>query len=527
MKTIKQNFLLQLGALLIAIVAFLPKTNANDIDITESEKVYFIQIASFVDPQYKDFQKLRSIGYVYATPAPNGMQRIMMGAYTSYSTASKKLSAIKDKGFKDAFISSVEVKEEDAVYIVQLTTLNQKEDIYWHDWKRVSTDLCAQLSADKIRIAAGPYYTKEEAEEVKKRLAGKGPEDMFVKRVSGKVIHSISEFEIQGAPTSPPAARSSVRSLQQSLKNEGYYTSSVDGLMGSGTKNGINDFKTGNEMYQKYDLLSREMTFEPGVEDYTLQYYVNLIDQQPFIADQGLRQFQHPLAKVYRAYMYLNGDVTDQQHLINSLMHEAIEQTFSNYQLPTQYDFSMKYAYEDLDQLIKHLRAVHEAVKDEPDVPCWLFERHPTETAEAFAPYWNSDRDAYNISSSCGTFFELTEMRVLMAIAEDFASQEQAYLVNMGTLQQLYGQPNALPLDEMQSLEEWNEKLWVSLDQWATGSPLQDKMHVALRFAYYDALRVLEDKFIMHGFSNKDARGLGLKVLKYSVGCSLDEYCGK
>jgi len=507
----------------IMALAFLPSTNA----ISDAENVYSIQVASFGDPQYKDFRNLRSIGDVYATPAPYGMQRIMMGSYTSYSTASRKLDAVKRKGYKDAFISSTEVHEEDAVYIVQLTTLDQKDDIYWHDWKRVSTDLCAQLSADKIRIAAGPYYTKEEAEEVKNRLVGKAPQDMFIKKVSSKVIHSISDFEIKGAPKSPPIARSSVRSLQQSLKNGGYYTSSVDGLMGSNTQDGINNFKGANETYQKYEMLSRDRLFEPGVEEYTLQYYINMIEKQPFVADQGLREFQHPLAKVYRAYMYLNGDVPNQRHLINGLMHEAIAQTFTNYTLPTQYDFSMKYAYEDLNQLIKHLRAVHEAVKDEPAVPCWLFERHPQATSEAFAPYWNSDRDAYSISSSCGSFFETNEMRVLMAIGEDFASQEKGYLMNMGTLQELYANPQALPLDEMQKLEEWNEKLWVSLDQWATGSPLQDKMHTALRFSYYDALRVLEDGFLFKGFSNKDARGLGLKVLKYSVGCSLDEYCGK
>lgn len=495
----------------------------------DPEYVYLIQIASVPDPDPADFKNVRSLGYVYSAYSGKNLYKIMMGTFSSKSHADQKLSQVRAKGYKDAFVQKVELKEEDAVYIVQLSTLDQDDDIAWNDWLRISPDLVAQLSEAKIRIATGPYKTKTQAEEEMAKLKGKAPKDMFVKKVSSKTLHIVTDFETKGVkPTPPkPVSRTSVKMLQQFLQSGSFYKGAIDGFWGSETGVSAEAYRGSNETYLKYKSQSEKATYDKPIEEGTLQYYINLIGTKPYTADEGLKGFKHPLAKAYRAYMYLNGDMPNLKSQVNDLMNEAIQMVFGNYKGETRYDFSMKYAYDDLEQLVKHLRALHEAVKDEPDFPCWLFQRHPKIIKVAFEPHWNNERDAYTISSDCGSYFSLPEMKVLMAIAQDFAATPNEYHQNSSKLQEIYLNPTPLADDKSKELEAWNDKLWKGLETWSAGSPLQAKLYSTLRFAYYDAQRVLEDNFTAKGISNSDSRALALQVLRLSAGCSLDEYCGQ
>ncbi|MCP4442570.1 MAG: peptidoglycan-binding protein [Aureispira sp.] len=493
---------------------------------------YQIQIGTFADPQYKRFKTLRSIGYVFALPQPNGLSKIRMGTYDSHKTASRKLLQVKAKGFKGAYLVKVPLEEADAVYIIQLATYDQTDDIYWADWQRITPNLCAQLSSSKIRVASGPFYTKEEANVVMERLQYKGPKDIFIKKVSEKVVHTVTDFEMNQSglfENQKGIKRHSVQALQKLLTEQKTYFGKPDGFLGKNTRSAIGQYQSSNQKYQQYLMLAENESFSIDVEEYTLQYYINMISEDPRRANDGLQEFTHPIAKVFRAYMHLNGDipVANRTTVVNRLMHMAIDQVFKRYQGKTRFDFSMKYTYEDLDQWMLHARSILEAVKDEPAVPCWLFERHPQTAAKAFAPYWNNDRDNYIMSSDCGTFFELTEMKILMTIAKDFASDKKQGEAKLAHLNLLYVSPTALNREEMRTLESWNGHLWQSLREWSKSSALQQKLYSTLRFAYYHALIKLEDNFIQKGFSGLDARSLSLKVLKYSVGCALDEYCNK
>ena len=529
-----------LSILLLLVIGISSRANHSDeiqpssTDATSvlpaPAELYFIQIASHTNPKFKDFKKVRSIGYLFEERTSNGISRIMMGAYTSKAHAKQKLAQVRAKGFKDAYLSKRTIKKEDAVYIVQMATVNQTDAIHWAHWERLAPKLCAELSDKKIRIASGPYLTKSEADMALAKVKKKGPKDAFVRLVSNKKIHQVTAFEKQTAASykkKTKTARASIKILQQLLKAQTLYTDKVDGYWGPNTQKGVQAYKTSRINYKKYELLAQSSLYENKVKDYSLQYYINEVGNKPHVADEGLKQFEHPLAKVYRAYMYLNGDVPKQKAQVNTLMHEAIATVFSDYQGDTQYDFSMKYAYEDLDQLIKHLRAVHEAVKDEPDVPCWLFERHPHISAIAFAPYWNNNRDKYSVSFHCSPFMNMPEMRIAVTIAMDFSSNPTTYEGNLAKINQLYAAPQLVDREHAEKLERWNDQLWKGLQQWGLGSSLQARTYETLRFAYYDALRKVEDWYVNRGFSTSDARSLGLQVLKYALGASLDAYCAK
>lgn len=77
----------------------------------------------------------------------------------------------------------------------------------------------------------------------------------------------------------------------------------------------------------------------------------------------------------------------------------------------------------------------------------------------------------------------------------------------------------------MKSLEAWNNGVWQQLNSWKQGAPLQANNYKSLKVAYYNSLRELEDYFIQKGFSNRDARGLGLQTLQFAIGCQLDAAC--
>ncbi len=509
---------------------FVPFLLLSFLTLQAQDYVYEIQLATYASPEYKKFKTLHSIGYVYAAEMENGLSRIMMGTYSKRSTADRKLGLVKKKGFRDAYVVKKELKPADAVYIVQMATYDQQSDIYWPDWQRLTPQLTAQLSDSKIRVASGPYYTRAEAEEAQTRIQVRGPKDIFIKKVSSEVLHKITKFDLQRSPSygqSSGGIRNSIKAMQEILVSENLYYAKPSGVFSPSTKSAIIKYKKTNDRYIRHRKMAEGMVPENKVEQYTLQYYINRIPNDAKTAAEGLKQFKNPISKVYLAYIYLHGDVViaNKTTTVNDLMNTALAQVFKNYRGKTRYDFSMKYSYEEVEQLIRHLKAMYEVVKDRPDMPCWLFDRHPKATKKIFQPYWNSKRDDYSVSIDCGSFMDAEEMRILLLISKEFASDEKP-IKNINAINRLYVVPQLISHQEMEELEKWNGKLWRNLKVWAQGSPLQQNMYTLLRFAYYDALQNLETHFMHKGLPGIEARSLGLKILKESVGCNLDEYCG-
>jgi len=497
-------------------------TNAQDY-------IYEVQIATYAAPDYKNFHKLFHIGYVYTVDLDNGLSRIYMGTYDRKSTADRKAKLVRSKGFDDAFVVKKPVRSEDAVYVVQLGTYDQQADIYWADWQRLTSHLCAQLSDSRVRVCAGPYYTREEAEEARQRIHRKGPHDVFVKKVSEEALHKVGDFDLKRSPSygqQTGKVRNSIKALQLLLAEEDLYDARPNGVLTQSTKGAIIKFKKTNEQYLSQLVASQKLDLDIEPARYTLQYYINLIEKDPSKALAGLKQFKHPIADIFVAYLYLNEDVAVNNKIItvNKLMNAAMQRVFKNYRGKTRYDFSLKYSYDDMQQLLSHLKAMYEVVKDRPDIPCWMFERHPKMMEKAFAPYWNNRRDDYSVSVDCGTFMDSEEMQMLWQVSKSFASKEME-LKKIGGINKYYITAKPLSHQEMEKLEKWNGMLWRNLKSWSSASPLQKNMYTLLRFCYYDALHKLENHFMQKGLPGIEARSLGLKVIKESVGCNLNEYC--
>lgn len=492
---------------------------------TNGETAYFIQIASYANPKYADFKKIENLGYLFEDTQSNGISRIIMGTYSSQGAANQTLAKVKAQGYKDAFINKYAIDDKDGVYVIQLASFNFSDVIQWADWQNlVGSNLYAQMSDQKVRLLSATYKTEQEAQNALKRLQAYGPKDAHIRKVSHKVIHKVTNFEISkttgNANNITASVRSSVVQMQQFLSKQGVFKEKSDGIIGKNTLAAIENYKTNNERYVSYSLLAEKIAI-PAPELYSLQYYINLIPTLPFDAEAALQQFKHPLAKVYRAYMYLNGDIQipNYQQEVNNLMNEACTQVFKHYKLPTRSDFTMAYSYNTIEQLLRHLREVHEAVIEEPQVPCWLFQRHTDIMVEAFAPYWNNDRDAYSISSDCGSFFAFPEMKILMSISSDFSDNPDKSFkeIEHDKLNTLYAIPTTFKIENSSNLETWYKEFLDNLKALENGNALQKKTSNTLQFAFHEALISLEDFFLKKGFVAKNARSLSLQTLQLVI----------
>lgn len=506
--------------------------------------VYDIQLAAYTTPNAADFKALKSIGYLYEQPLPTGLSKVFMGTFASEAIAKTKLEAAKKKGYKDAFLVKRDNSDKNQVYVVQMASYAQDAEVDWSVWRDLTKDLCAQVTESKLRICSGPYRSKAEADEAFEALGKKGSKDISVRKVNPEVLHEVTTFEMGPiAPVKAPLEvldKRSVSDLQKVLKAEGYYTGAVDGSLGNGTKAALDKFKAESRRYQNAVKLTLadmqpEQNLAAAAAPGTLQASVDLIGEKPFTAEEELSRRSEPMAKVYLAYIYLADLVPtpDKTNTVNNLMYDAISKIFKSYKGQTRYDYSQKYSYDNVQQLLNHLRDMQMATYDEVAVPCWLFSKHPAEMQSAFAPYWNNSKDDYRLSPGCenqGPRFE--EIIILTQLAEelnpsddhDGGSHAAERSASATELAVLFASPLALPSTEATELTEWNRRLMTGLENFAAGGKLQRKMVNTFEVAYYEALIKVEYFFLQKGLGATDAHAAALKVINRSVNLDLNSY---
>ena len=113
------------------VLALLLSTVAVSTLSAQDETAYFIQVASYVSPKYKDFSKIHNLGYLFESPAPNGVPRVILGTFSSQGAAVQALNKVRTQGYKDAFLVKEEIETADAVYVLQLATFKFEQQIDW------------------------------------------------------------------------------------------------------------------------------------------------------------------------------------------------------------------------------------------------------------------------------------------------------------------------------------------------------------------------------------------------------------
>lgn len=533
---------------------------------------YFtIQLGAYKAPAPAQFEPLNHLGYLYLESA-GAHQRVMLGHYYDKAQATTALHAAQAQGFGDAFLSQRTIEAEDMLYSIQLKSFEHLSRIAWNEWRSYE-QLHVLLSDTEVKLLA--YATPDltlinrQLQELRKN----GVSGAFIKYVNRALLKPAGAFE-QAAnrpsfdPNDPAntargaslqarsitfqdskvmtqqqaaprvvaryenAQRESVRTLQETLKAEVDLQDAHQGILDQATHDALSRYQARDAQYNQYSLLAQQQ-LEVTERGSGLQHFVNIVHEQPRIAQNGLTADDHPMAKAYLAYMYFTQKATppagspSRETLIDQLMQEALNGVFKRpeYKGLLPIDLSKTYRYQDLNLLIQHLSYMQDAMQDPPALPCWLFEVHPQEAAPLFGRL-------HSMVSGCGDFMEWEEYKVLKLVSsaldpvthdpkdEADAQQLRAYASRRA---QLYLAPT-VSQGEAQIIETWHINLWKGLDAWAAQDALHAKWLRPFKVAYFDAMVKTENHFIERGFTPDEARILSISVLRTVVNYHMEHF---
>ncbi len=151
--------------------------------------LYSIQLGASAKPNLDKFSKLKKYGHLYTVDVGNGMQRILLGTYSSKSKATRVLSSVKSKGFKDAFLSA-NTLGSDEVYVVQFMSYSYGEKINWNKLQEVGT-IQVDPSDGKIKVINGSFSEKYVADSHIQNLKVLGYNDAFVRKINADKLLNI------------------------------------------------------------------------------------------------------------------------------------------------------------------------------------------------------------------------------------------------------------------------------------------------------------------------------------------------
>lgn len=503
--------------------------------VEEGELVTVVQIATRSLGEKPNWEKYVQAGPLYSILAANQV-KFVTGPYKTMTEAKKQLAEARRIGFKDAFIKNV-----NTIFLHRVTPFEMsgvKQDLIPINFEDtasapVVTSGKPQQSVATPTIPPSVSLPKSsETEVVTSPTPAPANTSNTTHAYDGVIPERLVAKAVNLANPVVPAIRTNVKrrsvlNLQTALKNDGFYNSSLDGLYGKGTANAYVTAKENHRQLQKYSILAQYLDFTVlDANESQLQKAINNLSEDPFTAKTILAKSEAPTARAYLAYLNFinNGPST----LINNLMNRAIQDAFRGGKkaavTQSSFDYTATYAYNDLNQLLLHLRYVQAADKTRTATPCWLFATHPAEMTVTFA---NAPANSYTIQN-CGGFDAWQEIQTVQAIAADLNSDNQlnTSLLSESTAERtrLYVTPVPYSTAEAAELEKWNAKLWTNIDGWADRDPVHDKMVEALKIAYFQSQILLEDYFMDRGFNVDESKGLALAVMQSVVDYHLERF---
>lgn len=468
----------------------------------EGQEVAVIQLATKSAVQPVDWENYTKAEPLYAILDGNSL-KIVTGPYQNVEVAKQQLNSIRQMGFSDAFIKTV-----NTVFLTQINGFEtgiKKPLIPFEMSQQPTVNVPTQNVPNSFENTGMTPRTP----------------------IAGATAKTVSQPVLPRIRTN--VKRRSVLELQKVLKGEGYYKSSLDGYYGSGTSSAFDAMWDNNRELQKYIVLAQHI--DPASASTTpspLQDAINNLPSDP-LALRTIERSNEPIAKAYQAYILYNsmgpsGDV-------NQLMNSAIREAFVGKKLTSAppFDYRSTYAYDNLEQLLLHLHYIHSAPDNNIAAPCWLFQRHPREMQRVFQRYASVATPDF-LLQACDQFLSWEELSVTQTIAVDLnpvKKLDQKELSQAASIRaMLFLAPEALDNDVAKELDTWNDKLWIGLNGWATRDPGHQRTVTAFKTAYFQSQVRLEDFFMDKGFNAGEAKTLALATLRTIVGYHLERFIG-
>lgn len=513
--------------------------NASVIERFPSEGVTIsvIQLGVSAPGKAVDWQKFTKAGELYVIAGSENL-KIATGTFPDMETARQRLATLKKTGFPDAFIRSVNsiflhkagdfetgIKKPLIPLVFEEAPKTSRPRTTAPSVQRTNTRPTTQQPITQDPYGKEPPRSYEE----NSGWTVKSPQVQQPQQQQGMTAKGVVEAP---PPVSKAVAMPKIRAnvkrrsaleLQKTLKEAGTYKSDLDGYYGGGTASAFQSVYDNNRVIQKYRLLAEHAGTKSGNR---LQQTINNIPTDG-LASRALETFNEPASLAYRAYLLFRSFGPDKQ--VNALMNNALRGAYSGKTMKGRlpFDYNATYAYEDLNQLVLHLYYIHSAPGNVYTAPCWLNERHPSESATAqsiIADY----SDVGFALKACDQLSNWETIAVLEAIAADLNAGEMPSAAVMGAATsrrtQLSLSSKALTDKELKETENWNARTWVGLNGWATRDPLNEQMVAAFKVVFFQSQVLLEDYYMDRGIKAEDAKGLALATLKTLVGPYVERF---
>ncbi len=501
---------------------------------TEGVTLTVIQLGLANAGKAVDWQHYLKAGELYVIVGSESL-KIATGTFPDMETARQRLAFLKKSGFPDAFIRSV-----NSIFLVKAGDFETgiKKPLIPLVFEEAPKTPRPRPSSPSVERRNPGQQSQQQAIEHTTPYGKEVPRNYeensgwtLISPQNGQVLTQKGVVENPVTPTksvATPKIRSNIKrrsalELQKVLKEEGVYKSDLDGYYGGGTASAYESVYNNNRVIQKYRVLAQH-SGTSGTN--RLQQTIDNIPVDG-LASRTLETFNDPVALAYRAYLLYRSFGPDKQ--VNNLMNTALRSAYSGKQLKgrSPFDYNATYAYEDLNQLILHLYFIHSAPGNQYVAPCWLNERHPSESATAQSIV-ASYADAGIMLRTCDQFSSWESIKVLQAIATDLNAGEMPSASVMGAAAsqraQLSHAPKALSAKDLKETENWNARTWIGLNGWATRDPLNEQMISAFKIVFFQSQVLLEDYYMDQGVKAEDAKGLALATLKTLVGPYVERF---
>jgi len=179
------KFLIQVVCCL-AIVLF-NNQSINAFPLNGSDQIYLIQLAASSEPDLKQFKNIKRYGYIYTSTTNTGIQKVLLGSFTTKSAAKSVLSKVKARGHKDAFLTTQPIDPNGKIYSVQMISYAYATSIDWEKFNRMG-DVRIDPSAGKIKLMRGTFYDQESARSYAKSVESEGYKGAFIREINEGVL---------------------------------------------------------------------------------------------------------------------------------------------------------------------------------------------------------------------------------------------------------------------------------------------------------------------------------------------------
>lgn len=485
--------------------------------LDEGEEIATVQIALHRPGTDLDYGKYLQAGNVYISQNDNEL-RVLSGQYETSEIAQKRANQLKRMGFADA-----KVKVLNTVELIKVTSFESGGVEADPITEVIETSKGGSSTTTQKDLSLPDSYDLLFKKTTTTSKGGTSiPSDVPTDYNNGtKRIKVPAEKEVKSdlPKIRVKVKRTSAIELQKVLKSQGVYNSGLDGYYGKGTAKGYDAIKKENYQVRKYLVLAEMMDADASssLKTNRLQMIVNGLLDDPSGANQLLQAERSPIAKVYRAYVLFQRG--GQKAEVNRLMNAAIKQAFKGKKLRNAppFDYNATYAYDNLEQLLKHLNYIH-SVSQDAEVPCWVFSQHPLEAANAFS----TGGDNIRMQTCGGDFMSWEETKLLKTIATDLdpsiGADQDKLTAYTSQRAKLFLTPQKLTSGEADAVTTWHKTLWTELEEWGKADPIHEQRVIALKIAYFQSQVRIEDYFMNKGFTYREAKPLAMSVLQTIVG---------